>query len=538
MMSRKVDTPRSNIGWFHYRPDASTVFVFVHGLFSDASACWKNGENFWPELVRSDARLGGPGIFLAQYHTGMLSGDYSIADCAREVLRDLRQVGLQAERSVVTHSNIVFVCHSMGGIVVRYMLEANFADFSENAIGLVLMGSPSVGSDYADHVGPIAALLRQKQIAQLRPNSDVLGDLDERFRDLVDRHKLLRLAGAEAVEGKGLGGSLIGLFLRRIVARDSAGRYFGAPITIPGTGHGSIVKPTSLEHGSHRFLVDFFTQKFSRVAINGASVTTPNTSQASWQPENEGRLMPEAWTSPVDGTVMIRIPSCEVWLGNSLHRLAELNYRANTEAPPEWDQHRVQLSEFWIARTPVTNRQYLRFCEETGRKRPDRIENSLFSGSDSPVIGVSWIDALAYAKWVGLTLPTEAQWERVAAGTEARLFPWGNREPISEEANCMRIRQGTCSVNLHPKGVSEDCLLGLAGNVLEWCLDDTRDYASASVVDPIGTTTGCFACIRGGSFTRNPNECRSSYRERRPKSDAWGSTGFRLAFNGERTQAE
>lgn len=160
--------------------------------------------------------------------------------------------------------------------------------------------------------------------------------------------------------------------------------------------------------------------------------------------------------------------------------------------------HRVRLSPYWLAQTPVTNAQYSLFLAETpGWKEPMYWRDRRFSGETHPVVGVSWNDATAFCAWLssqpefvaaGITarLPSEAQWEFAARGMDGRSFPWGDEPPDPTRAVFGR-KEGTSRVGSCPAGQGPFGHLDLAGNVWEWCLDGwdekayTRRYGQENV---------------------------------------------------------
>lgn len=137
----------------------------------------------------------------------------------------------------------------------------------------------------------------------------------------------------------------------------------------------------------------------------------------------------------------------------------------------------VELPEFQIAKYPVTIAEYIRFVEATGHRRPDSWPRNEYPWdlARHPVVSVSWEDAVAYAEWVGARLPTEAEWEKAARGTDGRNYPWGN-EFMAE--NCHTSESGSdgpCPVEAHPAGASPYGVMDMAGNVWEWTVTKYQD---------------------------------------------------------------
>jgi formylglycine-generating enzyme required for sulfatase activity len=131
----------------------------------------------------------------------------------------------------------------------------------------------------------------------------------------------------------------------------------------------------------------------------------------------------------------------------------------------------VDLAEFQIAQYPVTNAAYYEFVQETNRRRPDhwpldgRYPPAL---ARHPVVFVSWEDAAAFTEWLGASLPSEAEWEKAARGTDGRIYPWGN-EFAAENCNTSESKtEGTKAVDAHPDGASPYGVMDMAGNVWEW----------------------------------------------------------------------
>ena len=265
--------PASNVNnvWYYYNADTDTVLVFVHGVFSDSRSSWLFGSEkspetaeYWPELIGRDPRIKGASIYLAGYFSEANAEFYDFDNCADEVFRALKRKHVDGTPSAMSKPRLVFVCHSMGGIVVRYMLEREREAFQDKAVGLMLLASPSIGSEYADRLTFLTAFYKSEQGKLLSWKNDILKDLDGKFKDFIHKKRLPAFTGIEGVENHFILHPKPGWFpqlgLKPIVSEDSAGRYFGQAKLLPGTDHLSIAKPDSLTHPSHALLVDFLEE--------------------------------------------------------------------------------------------------------------------------------------------------------------------------------------------------------------------------------------------------------------------------------------
>lgn len=190
--------------------------------------------------------------------------------------------------------------------------------------------------------------------------------------------------------------------------------------------------------------------------------------------------------------------------------------------------HRVRLTEgFWLSKCEVTNAQYRRFCEATGREFPSDSDQ----GPDHPVGCVSWEDATAYCDHYGLRLPTEAQWEYAARGPRAREYPWGDDWDATRCCNRENTGPGdrTYPVGSFPTGASWCGAQDLAGNVWEWCGDwyDGEYYRGSPEEDPEGAQQGQHRVARGGGFDPGAICCRSAGRFRDVPTFRYRSLGLR-----------
>ena len=204
--------------------------------------------------------------------------------------------------------------------------------------------------------------------------------------------------------------------------------------------------------------------------------------------------------NPIDGAEMIFIPAGEFLMGS----------QPGTAGADESPQHKVYLDGYWIYRTEVTVAQYRKFCTATGRPITKELDLPPVR-DDDPVCNVSWYEALAYAKWAGVTLPTEAQWEKAARGTDGRMYPWGNDW---DPAKCNGASGHAKPVGSYPAGASSYGCLDMAGNVKEWCMDwyDADYYQHSPANNPTGPATGTFRVMRGGSWDQYDGLVRSTYR--------------------------
>src|SRR5215471_13034408 len=248
--------PRINNLWYQYR-NTDRAIVFVHGLGDDSRHCWYHDPSgsYWPDRVAASYGLSDYSIYLGGYFTDKVkSRDYGVADCANELFRALALPG--REKPVLEHKAILFVCHSLGGIVTRYMLESKAKEFQNQTLGLFLFASPSTGSKWADVTARIAGYLGMEPTAVLQTlaiNSPLLDDLDGRFKDLVNSDAM-RLFGKEACE------TLPYKNLGLIVNAASAGRYFGRVEKLAQTDHSTCVKPDSDRHPAHVALISWINE--------------------------------------------------------------------------------------------------------------------------------------------------------------------------------------------------------------------------------------------------------------------------------------
>jgi len=222
--------------------------------------------------------------------------------------------------------------------------------------------------------------------------------------------------------------------------------------------------------------------------------------------------------NPVDNAEMIRIEAGPFVMGN------------DAGGPEEKPARTVNLSAYSIYRTEVTVGQYLPFAKSTGRKLPSEPRYGFHD--DRPVVYVSWDDAQAYCEWAGGSLPTEAQWEKAARGTDGRLFPWGNAYDKSLAHVGPGVKREAKPVGSYPAGASPYGVLDMTGNVDEWVHDYyAKDYyRNAPDTDPTGADRGQRG-IRGGSFqVGNEKKLTTTTRSGKTASTLGDGTGFRCVL--------
>lgn len=218
--------------------------------------------------------------------------------------------------------------------------------------------------------------------------------------------------------------------------------------------------------------------------------------------------------------------------------------RALEGAGPENKNHAqpIYMDSFYIDRFEVSNEEYMKFVNATGHGPPISINDKRFNSPDQPVVGVSWHDAMAYAKWAGKRLPTESEWEKAAGGgTEGRKWPWGNKwEPYSEFRYLNIFGKAdnfefTAPVDYHKDGASPFGVYNMAGNVWEWCLDwyDNYYYKNAPEINPQGPATGKWKTLKGGSWANTIENARIFNRIRNYPEAELEIYGFRCVLSAK-----
>ena len=266
--------------------------------------------------------------------------------------------------------------------------------------------------------------------------------------------------------------------------------------------------------------------------------------------------------SEIDDMVMVYVPEGEFEMGSN-------------EYDDEKPIHTVYLDTYWIDRTEVTNAMFAAFVEVTDYEtdtesrgwsyayfgddgwgevegadwwHPKGPSSNTAGMDDHPVVHVSWNDASAYCEWAGKRLPTEAEWEKAARGTDGRTYPWGDQGAAGNLLNFAdtnldaswaddSVDDGlrfTSPVGSYLDGVSPYSALDMAGNVWEWVVDwyGADYYGSSPSSNPGGPSSGEYRVLRGGSWNSVEWNVRSANRYRNNPADTRNDIGFRCARSG------
>ncbi|MGD2089666.1 MAG: SUMF1/EgtB/PvdO family nonheme iron enzyme [Candidatus Aminicenantes bacterium] len=295
-----------------------------------------------------------------------------------------------------------------------------------------------------------------------------------------------------------------------------------------------------------RALCDFHPTKRDEAVVSIARDHLIRLVKSGAAPEDRfraGELLGNLGDTRIKGDNMVKVPAGEFIRGAKEYKNAK-------------PVKHIYLDDFMIGVYPVTNQEFERFVDDKGYQReefwsedgwqwcreekvtePIWWHDRKWNGPNFPVVGVSWYEAAAYAKWLSkitgkpFRLPTEAEWEKAARGSDGKIYPWGNKN----DENCCNSRESgigrTSPVGIFPNGESVYRCHDMAGNVWEWCADwfDEKYYPKSPDKNPTGPTTGSLRVFRGGSWGNSAWLCRAAYRlDGRPAIRS-ADFGFRLA---------
>jgi len=268
--------------------------------------------------------------------------------------------------------------------------------------------------------------------------------------------------------------------------------------------------------------------------------------------------------SEKDGMTMMYVPAGEFEMGSTTETVdAVFNQCLESQIESigdfcdgswfeiETPLHTVYLDAYWIDQTEVTNAQYQKCVADGTCTQPSKLgskkRNSYYGSPDFleyPVILVGWNQAQSYCEWAGRRLPTEAEWEKAAHGTDGRTYPWGNTFYGDRlnfcDKNCewpwknIEWDDGyndTAPVSNYPLGASPYGALNMGGNVAEWVADwfDATYYRNSPIENPQGPSEGIHRVYRGGTFDSKYWSTRPSQRFGFVPPDPFFWCGFRCA---------
>ncbi|BFU94039.1 MAG: conserved exported protein of unknown function [Nitrospira sp.] len=262
---------------------------------------------------------------------------------------------------------------------------------------------------------------------------------------------------------------------------------------------------------------------------------------ASPEPMKDGQAADTKTVAGKDGAPMILIPAGAFKMGS------------NEGLPNERPEHQVLLDNYYIDQYEVTLSLYRKFLESGNHDSPPTWDDEAATTvGDRPAVGMKWDDATAYCEWVGKRLPTEAEWEKAARGTDGRRYPWGHMQPFVDIANYnrgvwvseavtlvsvtsglegMSVRHGLKTGGKSPYGLAH-----MAGNASEWVADwyDREFYQQSPEKNPTGPSKGEKRVIRGGSWADLPPALRVTARFSAEPEFEDRTIGFRCAMTADK----
>ena len=233
-------------------------------------------------------------------------------------------------------------------------------------------------------------------------------------------------------------------------------------------------------------------------------------------PNPKGCQLGQTVQSPVDGMVMVCVPAGEFMMGSN---------RNSDEQPV----HPVYLDSYWVDITEVTRGQFQMFMDTTGY-----VATPHGTADSYPVTFIKWEDARAYCEWVGRRLPTEAEWEKAARGTDARAYPWGEKISCDyTNANYPGCPGEALPVGSKPAGASPYGALDMSGNVAEWVADwyNQNYYEISPKTNPQGPERGEKRVFRGGSWDNTESKLTTTYRAKESPGGRDAHVGFRCVMD-------
>jgi eukaryotic-like serine/threonine-protein kinase len=286
----------------------------------------------------------------------------------------------------------------------------------------------------------------------------------------------------------------------------------------------------------------------TRVSITFTLSPTAELSHAPTLTSEPTLSIGSSMISEIDGVEIIYVPEGEFLMGS--------NYDDNQAQDNEFPQHTVSLDSFWIDQTEITNKKYALCIRDGNCELPSEMNSytrEVYFTSPQfenyPVIYVSWFQSSQYCSWAGRRLPTEAEWEFAARGSDGRIYPWGTGTLAGTYLNFADINApfsyayggindgyaDTSPVGNYPQGASPYGVLDMSGNVWEWLGDwyDESYYSVSLENNPVGPTNGGERVLRGGSWSDSSRDVKVTRRLSFSPSTTHFAIGFRCAMSAE-----
>jgi hypothetical protein len=258
---------KSNNTWYCWT-DSDTVVVFVHGLHSNSTNAWFDDAtgSYWPQLTANDPSLTDPAVFLAGFFTGLDSTTFGMRE-ASSALNVQLNATINGHPAVIAKKNILFVAHSLGGILIRDLLTRYKDQFIGKRVGILLVASPSSGSNLISKLSFANAVVNSQMVGELAVGSRYLAQLDDDFKVLL-KDPRMAIEGREifeqywvAIDPSGLTTWVPSYWKRRwtpLVAQADTEKYFVDPQQIDGSDHITIAKPHALQDPQHQKLIKVY----------------------------------------------------------------------------------------------------------------------------------------------------------------------------------------------------------------------------------------------------------------------------------------
>jgi eukaryotic-like serine/threonine-protein kinase len=243
--------------------------------------------------------------------------------------------------------------------------------------------------------------------------------------------------------------------------------------------------------------------------LQPAETSTPAATATSTPTTLPAYVIGDSMLREKDQMVMMFVPEGEFLMGN------------DQGLPREQPAHPVYLDAYWIDKFEVSNAQYALCVADGGCTPPYANESNTRTSyydnpafANFPVVYMGWQQASDYCEWAGGRLPTEAEWEKAARGTDGRLYPWGALRPSCELANSTYCSRDTMAVGSFPDGASPYGVMDMAGNVSEWVADWFVEgyYLISPYENPQGPEGTMQRLQRGGAYYNDDDFQRVTYR--------------------------